>query len=207
MQPENYTPRLVGWSVRTYPDSLELFTNKADAENAGGVVQPVYELVEKLPSPTKIYHPEGHQWCQPGDTQGKRHYLIRFDDAYRSDIVMDDWQSARDAYALSVQNWNCWMFATVPVSELQRPLDVRQVLADFQTKMENGRYTNVSLSFDNGSLSISKDGYADFLFYEQDAKLESSGVGDNHLYSVRMPLTELIWLRSQLNTWFESSEV
>lgn len=62
--------------------------------------------------------PRDARWCQPGDRQDQRKYLVRFEDPDRGDAVFDDAREAADFYARATLSWTCWLFSAVSVEDL-----------------------------------------------------------------------------------------
>lgn len=54
------------------------------------------------------------KWCQPGDRQDKRLFIVRFDDPDCRDSVFSDEVEARAFYAKATLNWNCYLFGALP---------------------------------------------------------------------------------------------
>lgn len=70
---------------------------------------------KKAGAPTMSYSIPAHaKWCQPGDMQDKRYFLVRFDDPDRGDAVFTDEDEARQFYGRATISWNCWLFGTLP---------------------------------------------------------------------------------------------
>lgn len=58
--------------------------------------------------------PKHAKWCQPGDRQDKRMFIVRFDDQDRNDAVFEDEAEARKFYARATVSWNCYLFGALP---------------------------------------------------------------------------------------------
>lgn len=95
-----------------------------------GAATPVSEA---RPPITPAIAPDA-KWCQPGDQQHERYFLVRYDDPDCRDRVFTDEQLARDAWAKSTLHWNCWLFAAMPVN----PTPVSEAGGEAIT----ARYTN-----------------------------------------------------------------
>jgi len=65
--------------------------------------------------------PIGAKWCQPGDMQDARRYLVRFDDPEMPDAIFTDESKAVAFYTKATLSWNCWLFAAVPVGASPAP--------------------------------------------------------------------------------------
>lgn len=57
--------------------------------------------------------PAHAKWCQPGDQQDKRMFLVRFEDPDCRDSVFTDEAEARAFYAKATVNWNCYLFGAL----------------------------------------------------------------------------------------------
>lgn len=97
-------------------------TRLTDADKAAGYTEtPLYaHPAPAAPAepPTTPSIAKGAQWCQPGDRQNERHFIVRFDDADRGDAVFTDEAEAREFWARATMNWNCWLFGAMPVQAI-----------------------------------------------------------------------------------------
>lgn len=86
--------------------------------------------------------PAHAKWCQPGDKQNDRHYLVRFDDPDCNDAVFTDWDKARTFYAKATLSWNCWLFAAVPADAIASPVPQGEAVAQNESD-QAGSYQTV----------------------------------------------------------------
>lgn len=65
--------------------------------------------------------PKWAKWCQPGDMQDKRRFIVRFDDPDRGDALFTDELEAREFYARASVSWNCWLFGALEAHPASPP--------------------------------------------------------------------------------------
>jgi hypothetical protein len=54
-------------------------------------------------------------WCQPGDMQAERHWLLRHDDRDCPDLVFTDETEARTVWTRRTLSFNCWLFQAAAI--------------------------------------------------------------------------------------------
>lgn len=95
-------------------------TNELTAERLAEWLADLEGVTNVTPFTASI--PKHAKWCQPGDRQDKRMFIVRFDDQDMRDAVFEDEAQAREFYARATVSWNCWLFGALPVQS--------QVLSD-----------------------------------------------------------------------------
>lgn len=61
------------------------------------------------------------EWCQPGDQQDERHFLVTFDDPGCSPRVFTDESEARAFWQRTSKKFNCWLFGALPNADCLLP--------------------------------------------------------------------------------------
>lgn len=80
----------------------------------GHPAQPLASAAQAAPAAPDVWPIPAHaKWCQPGDMQDKRQFLVRFDDPDCRDSVFNDEAEARAFYAKATVNWNCYLFGAL----------------------------------------------------------------------------------------------
>lgn len=105
----------LGYAADDHPDSQQgaaRLRQIADNIEAAAKVRALREGDGGRPFTGSI--PKHAKWCQPGDRQDKRMFIVRFDDQDRNDAVFEDEAEAREFYARATVSWNCYLFGALP---------------------------------------------------------------------------------------------
>lgn len=97
-------------ALRFYESQWELGANKE--------VEPTLELLyDKGKRARSALVPAPQAWCQPmqNGEHTPRQFIVRFEDADRGDAVFDDETEARDFWEWANDNWNCYLFGSLPL--------------------------------------------------------------------------------------------
>lgn len=94
--------------------------DKDEAEQMGAAVRAYLAALSTPPAliaggpPVEGSIPSWAKWCQPGDMQDKRYFIVKFEDRDRADALFTDEAEAREFYARATVSWNCWLFGALP---------------------------------------------------------------------------------------------
>ncbi|WP_210482695.1 hypothetical protein [Microvirga antarctica] len=90
-----------------------------EASSVPAIARAILAKLAAAPTPPAVTEPSiarGTKWCQPGDMQANRYFIVRFDDADRGDAIFTDEAEAREFWARATMSWNCWLFGAMPVA-------------------------------------------------------------------------------------------
>lgn len=109
-----------------YVQAVQSYRHNARAalEAVSSIHEPEPEFSGSIPAHAK--------WCQPGDRQDKRMFIVRFDDQDQNDAVFEDEAEARAFYARATVSWNCWLFGTLDAhpAPISKGVTVKALIGD-----------------------------------------------------------------------------
>lgn len=119
-------------------DWAKAAVNQPSANHVGRSVERIIEREAAMASetPASPSVADGALWCQPGDTDRARVWMVFFEDPDKGLCVFDNEAEAREFWARATLSWNCYLFQAAPVDATthQRTLEALRDLVQAADK-------------------------------------------------------------------------